>query len=149
MRTARVAVRSASKGNPVYSATGGLIPQGWSHQASWAFHTSPWGAGPHLLGGGKLDLSQMQRRTVEWKELHLSWEFLGLGLEQGCVKLNWLLLIFSCPTHHVLPNSTVSSFLRKGDGEDAQPQTPMWKLNCYKGRQCFVTSSKNSVSQDL
>lgn len=86
---------------------------------------------------------------MEWKKLNPCWEFLGgLGLEEGFVKLNSLLLNSSSPTHCELPNSTVSSRLKKGHGGDAHAQTPTWKLNCYKGRWCFVTSSKNSISQD-
>lgn len=62
---------------------------------------------------------------IEWKELNLCWAFLGgLGLKEEFVKLNPLLLNSSSPTHHVLPNSTVSFFLKNGDGEDTHAQTP-------------------------
>lgn len=62
---------------------------------------------------------------IEWKELNLCWAFLGgLGLKEEFVKLNPLLLNSSSPTHYVLPNSTVSVFLKNGDGEDTHAQTP-------------------------
>jgi len=98
-----------------------------------------------------LTLQEEERQTESDAEENrgvdnLRWEFLGgLGLEEGSVKLNALLLNSSSPTHHVLPSSTVSSFSKEGDGEDTHAQTLTWKPNCYKGSKCFVTSSKNFV----
>ena len=49
----------------------GLTPEGCSDQASWAFNTFPQGAVPYPSGGGTLDPSQMQRKTVVSSERSL------------------------------------------------------------------------------